>query len=151
LALFGYKALRPFWTELGLRAAAVSQASGRNQESLAFCGIIRTADRGGMTANTEGGTEMTEKNILSVVKRNAPGPNTLAKSPDEGGKVAGFWRGLWHGSIAPITFIVSLFNPNVQIYEVHNNGAWYNLGYLLGMAGVLGGGRGGASRQHKQN
>lgn len=30
---------------------------------------------------------------------------------------AGFWSGLWHGIIAPITFIVSLFSDSVAIYE----------------------------------
>jgi hypothetical protein len=91
---------------------------------------------------------MKTNEILGVL---APGPNPLAKSPDEEGKVAGFWRGLWHGSIAPITFIISLFNQNVHMYEVHNNGGPYNLGYLLGLAGILGGGGGGASRRSKQS
>jgi hypothetical protein len=43
---------------------------------------------------------------------------------------AGFSAGLWHGIIMPITFIVSLFNPNVGIYETNNNGGWY--GFVLG-------------------
>ncbi len=78
----------------------------------------------------------------------APGPNGLAGSADEAGKVAGFWQGLWHGIIAPFTFIISLFNRSVHIYEVHNNGAWYNFGYLLGLSCILGGsGRG--SRRHR--
>jgi hypothetical protein len=76
----------------------------------------------------------------------APGPNDLARSPDEEGKVAGFWLGLWQGLIAPITFIVSLFSKNVSVYEVHNNGAWYNFGFLLGASIIFGGGGGGASR-----
>jgi len=70
----------------------------------------------------------------------APGQNELAGSPDEEGDVAGFWLGLWHGLIAPITFIVSLFSDNVHMYEVHNNGGWYNLGFLLGIATIFGGG-----------
>jgi len=74
----------------------------------------------------------------------APGPNALVMSPDEKGKVAGFWRGFLHGSIAPITFIISLFNHNVHMYEVHNNGGWYNFGYLLGLSVIFGGSRGGA-------
>jgi len=90
---------------------------------------------------------MEKKTLLDLT----PGPNTLAKSPDEEGKVAGFWRGLLHGSIAPITFIVSLFNPNVHMYEVHNNGGWYNFGYLLGLAVILGGGHGGVSLEHKED
>lgn len=40
-----------------------------------------------------------------------------------------------------ITFVVSLLKPDVQIHEVHNNGAWYNLGFLLGVMASLGGGR----------
>jgi hypothetical protein len=75
-----------------------------------------------------------------------PGPNDLAKSPDEGGEVAGFWLGLWHGLIAPITFIVSLFSDSVSVYEVHNNGGWYNFGFLIGVSIIFGGSGGGATR-----
>ena len=61
--------------------------------------------------------------------------------------VAGFWLGLWQGFIAPFVFVASLFKSNLSIYEVHNNGAWYNLAYLFGLACFFGGGgnRGGAS------
>ncbi|ACZ30148.1 hypothetical protein Xcel_1117 [Xylanimonas cellulosilytica DSM 15894] len=58
----------------------------------------------------------------------------------------GFWYGLWHGLIIPVTFVVSLFNDNVSIYEVHNTGNWYDLGFLLGIACVLGGGGAGSRR-----
>jgi len=58
----------------------------------------------------------------------------------EGTKVYGFWNGLWHGIIIGITFIGSLFDHNIAIYAVHNNGAWYNLGFLLGVGGTFGGG-----------
>ena len=67
------------------------------------------------------------------------GPNPLAKSPREGGEVAGFWKGLWQGMIAPVTFVISLFADEIHFYEVHNNGNWYNLGFALG-AGILFGG-----------
>ncbi|MDJ1370908.1 hypothetical protein [Gulosibacter molinativorax] len=63
--------------------------------------------------------------------------------PESGTEVAGFWPGLWHGLIAPITFIVSLFNSNVSIYEVHNNGGWYDFGFLFGLSIVFGGMGGG--------
>ncbi|PVZ06285.1 hypothetical protein [Actinomycetospora cinnamomea] len=53
--------------------------------------------------------------------------------------VAGFWLGLWQGLIVPITFIVSLFNDGVAIYEVHNDGAWYDFGYVLGVALIFSG------------
>lgn len=45
----------------------------------------------------------------------------------------GFWWGLWHGIILPVTFIVSLFTDSVSIYEVDNNGNWYNFGFILGL------------------
>ncbi len=50
----------------------------------------------------------------------------------------GFWYGLWHGIIAPISFIISLFNNKVAIYAVYNNGGWYNLGFLLGASISIG-------------
>ena len=72
------------------------------------------------------------------------GPNTAAHIAASDGSLAGFWLGLWHGMIAPITFIISLFSNNVSFYEVHNNGGWYNFGFVLG-AGILFGGSGSAS------
>ncbi len=51
----------------------------------------------------------------------------------------GFWYGLWHGLIAPVSFIISLFSDNVAIYAVYNNGGWYNFGYLFGLSIILGG------------
>lgn len=67
----------------------------------------------------------------------APGGNTVAAAG--GADQAGFWLGLWHGAIAPITFLVSLFNDQVNVYEVHNSGNWYNLGFILGLTVSLGG------------
>jgi hypothetical protein len=58
----------------------------------------------------------------------AAGPNPVA-----GAGEAGFWSGLWHGLILPVTFIVSLFNDDVSIYEVANNGNWYDFGYCIGL------------------
>ena len=66
----------------------------------------------------------------------AAGPNPSVEKENQEGDVAGFWLGLWHGIISPITFIVSLLSKNVHFYEVHNNGGWYNLGFVLG-AGIL--------------
>lgn len=52
---------------------------------------------------------------------------------------AGFWPGLWHGLISPITFIVSLFSDTVGIYQVRNSGGWYDVGFMLGVSIVFGG------------
>jgi uncharacterized membrane protein HdeD (DUF308 family) len=49
------------------------------------------------------------------------------------GKEYGFWNGLWHGFIAPISFIGSLLEDNIAVYAVNNNGGWYDLGFLLGV------------------
>ncbi len=47
-----------------------------------------------------------------------------------------FWSGLWHGMIAPISFIFSLLSDNISMYGVNNNGGWYDFGFVLG-AGIL--------------
>ena len=65
------------------------------------------------------------------------GPNELV---DTGPDAAGFWLGSWQGLISPITFIVSLFTTNVNIYEVQNNGNWYDFGFVLGVACAFGSG-----------
>jgi len=51
------------------------------------------------------------------------------------GKTYGFWNGLWHGIIAPIDLIAMLFNDEVSVFAVNNNGAWYSFGFLLGSGG----------------
>jgi hypothetical protein len=79
----------------------------------------------------------------------AAGPNEMVDSPDEDGEVAGFLQGLWHGIISPFAFIISLFSETVHVYEVHNNGAWYNFGFLLGASIIFGGTGGGATRRRR--
>jgi hypothetical protein len=51
----------------------------------------------------------------------------------------GFWKGLWHGFIAPVTFIISLFSDDVRIYAFPNAGRWYDFGFMLGISGFSGG------------
>ena len=80
--------------------------------------------------------------VLVLFTACAAGPNEMQSRE---GEVAGFWLGLWHGLIAPITFIISLFNHNVNIYEVVNNGGWYNFGFIMGVMIIFGGGGGGSS------
>jgi hypothetical protein len=66
-----------------------------------------------------------------------PGPNPLVNSSDANGNVAGILLGIWHGIISPVTLVWSFINPNVQMYEVYNDGSQYNLGFLVGMAIVF--------------
>lgn len=50
----------------------------------------------------------------------------------------GFWLGLWHGVISPVTVIVSLFRDDVGIYAVANSGAWYDVGFMVGVSAFFG-------------
>ena len=79
----------------------------------------------------------------------AAGPNSLGNSPDDEGRVAGFGRGLWHGVITPITFVISLFSERVHLYEVHNNGGWYNFGFMIGAWMALAGPAHAGSRRRR--
>lgn len=78
--------------------------------------------------------------VMLLLMSCAGGANGQVDTPNADGVLAGFWRGLWHGVIAPITFVVSLFSDRVNLYEVHNNGGWYNLGFLVGITTVHGSG-----------
>ena len=75
------------------------------------------------------------------------GPNKLSGTAGPGGETAGFLLGLWHGGISFISFIISLFNKKVSVYEVHNNGALYNAGFILGVMIAYGGGGKGSCKR----
>ncbi|MBX4198410.1 hypothetical protein KW782_03695 [Candidatus Parcubacteria bacterium] len=58
--------------------------------------------------------------------------NPLKKTQDSVGDCAGFWFGLWNG----LTFLLSLIGSiffNINVYEVHNNGLPYNVGFGFGI------------------
>jgi predicted small secreted protein len=74
----------------------------------------------------------------------AAGPNPATGA---GQDPAGFWYGLWHGFITPVTFVVSLFTDEVSIYEVRNSGGWYDFGYVVGLSLIFSGGGGAAGRR----
>jgi len=59
------------------------------------------------------------------------GKNTPAKP-------AGFFRGIWHGWIAPFALIAQLFNRDLRIYEIHNNGILYELGFYMAIISGFG-------------
>ena len=71
----------------------------------------------------------------------AAGPNLAVDIPAADGDLAGFFTGLWHGIIIPVTFVISLFTENISVYEVHNTGGWYDFGFVLGAGTFLGGSR----------
>lgn len=76
-------------------------------------------------------------NILAVA-----GANSKYKLPNA--QPAGFWAGFWHGLIIPFTFLISIFNPNVRIYETNNRGLLYDFGFILGLTSSFGGSGSGA-------
>ena len=86
--------------------------------------------------------------LLNILAGCAPGPNEFKGTSGENYKVAGFWLGLWQGFIAPFVFVVSLFKSSISVYEVHNNGAWYNFGFLFGLACFFGGSGNRTARRH---
>ncbi len=52
---------------------------------------------------------------------------------------AGFLSGIWHGWIAPLSLIRSIFNPNIRIYEPINTGWWYDFGFYMAIISGFGG------------
>jgi len=52
---------------------------------------------------------------------------------------AGFFSGIWHGWIAPISLIVGIFNDGVRIYEPYNTGWWYDFGFYIAIIAGFGG------------
>ncbi|MEJ2595704.1 MAG: hypothetical protein P8100_11425 [bacterium] len=80
--------------------------------------------------------------ILSLFILNSCAPGNVRFEED----TAGFWMGLWHGFISFFTFVISLFSDNVTIYELNNNGGWYNFGFIMGISVFYGGGSKGCCR-----
>jgi hypothetical protein len=73
----------------------------------------------------------------STMQLSAPGPNPVINQPDALGRVARAGAGLWHGIIAPATLLISFFNSDIRMYEVHNTGSEYDLGFFVGLAIVI--------------
>jgi hypothetical protein len=67
----------------------------------------------------------------------SPSTNPLMNTTDEFNRISGFLPGIWHGAISPVTLVLSIMNSNIQMYEVHNDGVPYNLGFLIGVAIVF--------------
>lgn len=52
---------------------------------------------------------------------------------------AGFFWGIWHGWMAPLSLIIGFFNRNIRIYEVFNTGWLYDLGFYAAIISGFGG------------
>lgn len=72
--------------------------------------------------------------LLFLLTACAPGTLRFQGAPP-----AGFFWGVWHGWIAPVSLIWHLFNPAVRIYETNNVGGWYDFGFYIAIIGGFGG------------
>jgi hypothetical protein len=63
-----------------------------------------------------------------------PGDGTYTSA-----KPAGFFWGIWHGRVAPISLIISIFDKNIRVYEVMNSGWWYDFGFYIAIISGFGG------------
>lgn len=71
--------------------------------------------------------------FLQNLEKYMPGPNSkYIKKP------MGFWQGFLHGIILPLTFIYKQYQPRVKLYETDNLERGYNLGFVLGIIGLIG-------------
>lgn len=70
---------------------------------------------------------------LLLLSACAPGVNNRTED-----NRAGFFSGIWHGWIAPVTLIWQLFNSDVRIYEVYNTGWTYDFGFYMAIIAGFG-------------
>jgi hypothetical protein len=96
------------------------------------------------------GTNVNLEKTDSEIQFTTPGANPELNTPTANGSAAGLGTGLWHGLISVVTLVMSFFNPEIQMYEIHNTGPLYNLGFLIGaivLFAVLG--LAGSARRHR--
>lgn len=71
--------------------------------------------------------------LMLVLGGCVPGDGTYTTDP------AGFFWGIWHGWIAPVSLILGLFNDTYRVYEVNNTGWFYDLGFYIAIISGFGG------------
>ena len=74
--------------------------------------------------------------VFSILILSACAPGGGSSTVDD---PAGFFMGIWHGWIAPISLIVGFFNSNIRVYEIYNTGWWYDFGFYIAIIGGFGG------------
>ena len=72
--------------------------------------------------------------ILITLTGCVPGDGTRTYS-----KPAGFFWGILHGWLAPFSLIIGIFNKHIRVYEVMNNGWWYDFGFYIAVISGIGG------------
>ncbi len=83
------------------------------------------------------------KNLLKILLIVLLASLLLSCLPGDGNrsvdKPAGFFSGIWHGWVAPLSLIIGIFNGNIRVYEVNNTGWWYDLGFYMAIISGFGG------------
>lgn len=74
--------------------------------------------------------------VISILLITSCVPGSGSNSPTN---PAGFFKGIWHGWVAPVSLIWGLFEPNIRIYEINNSGWWYDLGFYISIISGFGG------------
>lgn len=72
--------------------------------------------------------------ILLLMTACMPNPSeSIDASP------SGFFKGVWHGWIAPISLIFGFFNDHTRVYDPNNTGWWYDFGFYMAIISGFGG------------
>jgi hypothetical protein len=74
--------------------------------------------------------------ILIMTTLSACMPNPSASV---GASPAGFFKGVWHGWIAPFSLIFGFFNDATRVYDPNNTGWWYDFGFYMAIISGFGG------------
>ena len=72
--------------------------------------------------------------VLFVLVGCIPGDGSYSQM-----KPAGLLSGIWHGWIAPVSLILSIFNKSISIYESINTGFAYDFGFYMAIISGFGG------------
>ena len=71
--------------------------------------------------------------LVVVLSSCAPGSGEFGDNNE-----AGFFSGVWHGWIAPITLVVQIFDDDIRVYERFNSGWWYDFGFYIAVISGFG-------------
>lgn len=71
--------------------------------------------------------------LVLLVSGCVPGDGSYTESDP-----AGFFWGIWHGWLAPISLIWGLFQDNIRVYEPINTGWWYDFGFYIAVISGFG-------------
>lgn len=86
---------------------------------------------------------MQQRNLLLIITLVIGSLFLAGCFPVDGGRPGddrdGFFMGIWHGWIAPVSIVLGIFDSQIRVYEVHNTGWWYDFGYYMAIISGFGG------------